>query len=176
MEELVIDLPRAPRALYLFGLAGVGKNHVGDLLGRLCGYHVYHADEDLPAEMHEAVRKNELWTEEQVDGFHAIIRRRTRELLEAHPRVVVTQATYFQKYRDLLRAEVPDIEFLWVVADHEVNVRRIHERKDYVSVEYFEGTLRYFEEPPEGTKKIVNDSDDVAILRQLIACYGPDPV
>lgn len=172
----VIHLPRAPRALYLIGLAGVGKNHVGDLLGRLCGYHVYHADEDLPADMHEAVAKNELWTEEQVDGFHAIIRRRTQELLEAHPRVVVTQATYFQKYRDLLRETVPDVEILWVVADHEVNVRRIRERKDYVSVEYFESTRHYFETPPESTKQIVNNGDDAEILRQLIAWYGPVPV
>lgn len=168
----MIHLPRAPRALYILGLAGVGKNHVGDLLGRLCGYHVYHADKDLPAEMQEAVQKNELWTEEQVDGFHAIIRRRTRELLEAHPRVVVTQATYFQKYRDLMREAIPDVEFLWVVADLEVNVRRIRERKDYVSVEYFEGTLHYFEKPPESTKKIVNNSDDFEIIRQLMAHYG----
>jgi len=170
----MIHLPRAPRALYLIGLAAVGKSYVGDLLGRLCGYHVYHADEDLPAEMQEAVQRNELWTEEQVDGFHAIIRRRTQELLQAHPRVVVTQATYFQKYRDLMREAVPDIEFRWVVADHEVNVRRIRERKDYVSVEYFESTLHYFEKPPEPTKKIFNNGDDFEIIRQLIAYYGTD--
>lgn len=168
----MIHLPRAPRAFYVVGLAGVGKNHVGDLLGRLCGYHVYHADEDLPADMQRAVQNNELWTEEQVDGFHSIIRRRTQELLQTHPKVVVTQATYFQKYRDLMRGAVPDIELLWVVADHEVNVRRIRERKDYVSVEYFEGTLHWFETPPEGTKRIVNNSDDFEIIRQLVAYYG----
>ena len=117
-------------------------------------------------------RKERLWTEEQVDGFHAIIRRRTQELLQAHPKVAVTQATYFQKYRDLMREAVPDIEFLWVVADHEVNIRRIRERKDYVSVEYFESTLHYFEKPPESTKKIVNNSDDFEIIRQLMAYYG----
>lgn len=169
---MAIPLPRAPRSLYLFGLAGVGKNHVGDLLGRLFGYHVYHADEDLPADMQEAVAKNELWTQEQVDGFHAIIRRRTRELLDAHPRVVVTQATYFQRYRDLMAEEVPEIEFLWIAADHEVNLRRIRERKDYVSVEYFEATRHYFETPPPGTKTIVNDGGDEEIVRQLVAYYG----
>jgi gluconate kinase len=168
----MIALPRAPRAFYLIGLAGVGKNHVGDLLGRLCGYHVYHADEDLPADMQQAVQRNELWTEEQVDGFHALIRQRTQELLQAHPKVVVTQATYFQKYRDLMRQEVPDIEILWVVADHEVNLRRIRERKDYVSAEYFEGTLHWFEKPPEATKRIANNSDDFEIIRQLIEHYG----
>lgn len=168
----MIDLPRAPRVLYLFGLAGVGKNYVGDLIGRLWGYHVYHADEDLPAEMAEAVAKNELWTEEQVDGFYARIRRRILELLEIHPRLVVTQATYFQRHRDLLREAVPDIELLWVTADHEVNLGRIRERKDYVSVEYFEGTLSYFEKPPESTKKIVNDGDEAEIVRQLGEHYG----
>lgn len=167
-----LHLPRAPRALYLIGLAGVGKNYVGDLIGRLYGYHVYHADEDIPLEMQEAVQKNELWTEEQVDGFHAIIRRRTRELLEVHPRVVVTQATYFQRYRDLLREEVPEIEILWIVADHEVNVRRIRERKDYVSVEYFEATLHYFEKPPAHTRAIANNGDDEEIVRQLIEHFG----
>lgn len=167
-----LQLPRAPRGLYLIGLAGVGKNHVGDLIGRLFGYRVYHADSDLPADMQEAVAKNELWTQEQVDGFHAIIRRRTRELLEAHPRVVVTQATYFQRYRDLMAEEVPEIEFLWIVADHEVNVGRIRDRKDYVSVEYFEATLHYFEKPPAGTKTLWNNGSDEEIVRQLVAYYG----
>jgi len=59
-----------------------------------------------------------------------------------------------------------------VVADHEVNVRRIRERKDYVSVEYFESTLHYFEKPPESTKRIVNNGDDFEIIRQLIEHYG----
>ena len=165
-------LPRAPRALYLIGLAGVGKNHVGDLLGRLFGYHVYHADGDLPADMQEAVAKNELWTQEQVDGFHAIIRGRTLALLEIHPRVVVTQATYFQHYRDLMAEAVPDIELLWIVADHEVNVRRVRERKDYVSVEYFEATRHYFEKPPAGTRMIWNNGSDEEIVQQLVAYYG----
>ncbi|HEX3126780.1 MAG TPA: shikimate kinase [Thermoanaerobaculia bacterium] len=168
----MIPLPRAPRVLYLIGLAGVGKSYVGDLIGRTFGYHVYHADDDLPAEMHEAVANNVLWTEEQVDGFHAMIRRRILELAQVHPRVVVTQATYFQRYRDLLREAIPDIEILWVVADHEVNVRRVRERKDYVSVEYFEETRHFFETPPEDTKTIVNDGDDSDVLRQLIAWYG----
>lgn len=168
----MIQLPRAPRALYLIGLAGVGKNHVGDLIGRLFEYHVYHADSDLPAGMREAVANNEPWTREQVDGFHSIIRRRTRELLEVHPRVVVTQATYFQRYRDLISEEVPEIEFLWIVADHEVNLRRIRERQDYVSVEYFEATLHYFETPPAGTKRIRNNGSDEEIVRQLVTYYG----
>ena len=164
----------APRALYLIGLAGVGKNYVGDLIGRLWNYHVYHADDDLPADMREAVDKNVLWTEEQVDGFYALIRRRALELLEAHPKVVITQATYFQRYRDLMREAIPDIEFLWITADHDVNVRRIRERSDYVSVEYFESTLSYFETPPEGTKTIVNNGDDSEIIRQLVAWYGSE--
>ncbi|MES1240695.1 MAG: shikimate kinase [Acidobacteriota bacterium] len=164
-------LPQAPRILYLIGLAGVGKNHVGDLIGRRFGYHVYHADADLPAEMHEAVANNVLWTEEQVDGFYTRIRQSVRELAAIHPRIVVTQATYFQRHRDLMREAFPDVELLWIVADHEVNVLRIRERKNYVTVEYFEETRHFFETPPEGTKVIVNDGDDSDILRQLAACY-----
>lgn len=172
MPPIPLHLPRLPRALYLIGLAGVGKNYVGDLIGRLCGHHVYHADDDLPAEMREAVDRNVLWTEEQVEGFHALIRRRARELLEAHPKLVVTQATYFQRYRDLMRETVPDVEFLWITADYDVNVRRIRERSDYVSVEYFEGTLHFFEKPPEETKTLVNNGDDSDIIRQLVDYYG----
>ncbi|HWM91542.1 MAG TPA: hypothetical protein VN493_12320 [Thermoanaerobaculia bacterium] len=165
-------LPHLPRALYIIGLAGVGKNHVGDLIGRLSGCHVYHADEDLPADMRDAVDRNELWTEEQVDGFYSIIRRRALELLEVHPRIVITQATYFQKYRDLIREAIPDIELLWVVAGQDVNLRRLRERGDYVSVEYFEKTRLYFETPPEPTKTLLNDGDDSDIIRQLAALYG----
>lgn len=171
----LLPLPRASRVLYLIGLAGVGKSYVGDLIGARAGYHVYHADGDLPEEMREAVARNEPWTEEQIDAYYRIIRDRILELGRLHDKIVVTQATYFQKHRDLMTGSVPGLEILWIVADSEVNLQRIRERKDFVTVEYFEATKPYFEAPPAETKRIVNDGGDAgdnAIVRQLLELFG----
>ncbi len=59
MAEMKIKLPKAPKVLYLIGLAGVGKTYVGKLISEFADYHLYEADETLPNEMREAVKRNE---------------------------------------------------------------------------------------------------------------------
>jgi gluconokinase len=172
MRENRIDLPQAPRVVYFIGLAGAGKSYVGDLIGRRAGYHVYHADQDLPSEMREAIRRNVPWTEEQRDRFYSQVRKRTIELARIHPKLAVTQATYKQKHRELMLEEVRDIEFIWIVASQEVIACRLKERGDYVSVEFFERTKHHFELPPKETKIVINNGGDDYIVRQLIAYYG----
>lgn len=167
-----IELPRAPRVLYLFGLTGVGKTFVGSIIGEVADFHVYEADADLPVAMREKVARGEAWTEDEWTGFYFIIRDRVRELLETHRRVVVTQATYRRDHRELMRSACDDLEFVWITADRAINLDRIRARNDYVTVEYFELSLPYFEEPPDGTKRIVNDTDAAAIVRQLTELFG----
>ncbi len=85
---------------------------------------------------------------------------------------MVTQATYGQKYRDLMLEAIPELEFLWITADNEINIDRIRERNDYVTVEYFEISRQYFEPSAEKTRIIVNNGDEKDIIRQLIDFYG----
>lgn len=167
-----MKLPNAPRVLYVIGLAGVGKTYVGKLISEFADYYLYEADETLPADMREAVERNEEWTEVQLDNYYSAIRENILKLINIHPKVVVTQATYFQKYRDLMLETIPDIEFLWVKADYETNIKRIIERDDYVSVEYFDKSSVYFEPSEIETKIIVNNGDKAEIIRQLVDFYG----
>lgn len=175
MTAKTLALPLAPRVLYLFGLTGVGKTYVGAILGERAGFHVYEADGDLPDAMREKVRRGEPWTEEEWTGFYVLIRDRIRELLKTHPRVVVTQATYRRDHRELIKTATDrpdDVELIWVVADRDINLDRIRRRNDYVTIEYFNLSLPFFETPPENTPRIVNNTDADEIVRQLTVLFG----
>jgi len=143
------------------------------VLFRSCAdYYVYDADDDLPLDMRKAVEKNESWTEEQRDNYYNMIRSRIFNLASIHPKLVVTQATYRQVHREIICGAFSDISLLWVIADHDLNVQRIRERDNYVSVEFFERTKVFFETPSEEVKVIYNNDGDADIIRQLIALYG----
>jgi len=60
--DKILDLAKAPATLFFFGLAGSGKSFVGDLIGELANWHVYHADDDLTDEMRLALDEQRAFT------------------------------------------------------------------------------------------------------------------
>ncbi|HSB94870.1 MAG TPA: hypothetical protein VLC91_00365, partial [Spongiibacteraceae bacterium] len=71
--EPALILDNAPATLFLFGLAGGGKSYVGNLIGRLAGWRVYDADDDLTDEMKQALAEHRPFTPPMRDRFFEIV-------------------------------------------------------------------------------------------------------
>jgi gluconate kinase len=167
-----LELTKAPSVIYLFGLTGAGKNFVGDLIGRLSGRFVYHADADMTDDMRAAVAEKKTFTPEMRDRYFEIVANRIAELRRTHPRLVVTQATYKQQHREYLTAQVPDMDLICVTASDAKIVKNLIHRGDAVTPEYAARMRVNFESPPKNSKVIVNESDEAEIVSQLNKFYA----
>lgn len=170
--EPTLDLSHAPATLFLFGLAGGGKSYVGNLIARLAGWHVYHADDDLTAEMKLALAERRPFTEPMRDRFFAIVIEKILALQKRHAKLVVTQAVYKQRHRDLLSTSIPNLELVCVTAADAVIWQRIKNRDEGITVESAAALRADFEIPASDCKVIVNDSDAASIVRQLNRYFG----
>jgi gluconate kinase len=165
------DFSRAPPVLYFYGLAGAGKNYVGDLVGRLTGRHVYHADVDLTPDMRKAIAEKRPFTPEMRDEYYAIVADRILSLLKDHKALVVTQGTYKAQHRRYLAARVPGMDLICITADKATILQRLKARGDAVTPEYAAALAANFEPPGAAEKVIANNGGESNILTQLAHLY-----
>jgi gluconate kinase len=156
-----------PPILFLYGLAGSGKSFAGDLLGRMTGVSVYHADIDLTAEMRSAVSEGRPFTEEMRDRYFGIVIERIKRQRELHPHLVVTQAVYKRKHRDYIRQSLPEVRFVCVQASDDVRIQRLIDRGDQITPEYDAVIRVNFEPPAEGDEILWNEGDEAALAAEL---------
>ncbi len=172
--EADLDLTHAPATLFLFGIAGGGKSYVGNLIGRLAGWHVYHADDDLTDEMKLALAARRPFTEPMRDRFFAIVIDKILNLQKIYPQLVVTQAVYKQRHRDLLMAQILNLELICVTAAEPVIFQRIKRRDEGITIESAAALRADFEAPLPDNKIIVNNGGTLDIIQQLNRYYGAD--
>jgi len=162
-----IDLSVAPDVIFLFGLAGAGKNFVGDLLSRHSGRLVYHADTDIPESMRHAIAQKKNFTDQMRDEFFEVIRHKVLELQGKHRQLIITQAAYKQRHRDFIRQHIPGVQFVHVTADDVVIAQRLQRRGDWISPEYAAQMRAQFEAPSVQYPEIVNNGTTTEVLRQI---------
>jgi len=170
--EPTLDLNNAPATLFLFGLAGGGKSYVGNLIGRLAGWQVYDADDDLTDEMQLALAEHRPFTPPMRERFFAIVIEKILQLQKQYPKLVVTQAVYKQQHRDYLLAHIPHMELICVTADDAVIFRRINKRSAGITIESAAALRADFEAPVSDCKIIVNDNGAADIIEQLNRFYS----
>ena len=170
--EPKLALPNAPATLFLFGLAGGGKSYVGNLIGRLAGWQVYDADDDLTEEMKLALAEHRPFTAPMRDRFFAIVVAKILQLQQKHAKLIVTQAAYKQRHRDYLLARIPNMELVCVTADDAVIIQRINKRSDGITIESAAALRADFEVPLPDCKIIVNDNGAADIIEQLSRFFG----
>ncbi|MDH5361589.1 MAG: AAA family ATPase [Gammaproteobacteria bacterium] len=167
-----LQLASAPSVLLLFGLAGSGKSYIGDLMSRLTGWHVYHADEDITEEMRLALAEHRPFTDEMRDRYFSIVVDRIRQLQQKYNHLLVTQAVYKQRHRDYLVSQIPQMELIHVQADEHVIETRLQERAGEASAKSAAALRKDFESPTMDYKVLKNNNGDMAIVRQLNAFYA----
>jgi gluconate kinase len=167
---LVQDSPVIPeeiKVIYFFGVAGVGKNFVADILGEITGIPVYHADTDLTEEIKEAINQKKPFNQEMRDRYFEKISEKIKTKIQEHGRIVVTQATFKEKNRNFLQQEIPGIFFIWVDAPEALVMERLQSRGDKVDPAYGAKIKKDFEEPDEVVPRLVNVGDKSAIIERL---------
>ena len=174
--RLTLDLKYAPNILFLFGLSGAGKSYVGNLIGELDDWYVYHADDDLTDEMLLALKEQRPFTESMRDDFFPVVAQRVLALSRKHKRIVVTQGVYKQRHRDYMMAAVPEMEMLCVDASNRFIEQRLGNRAKGISNASAEALRRDFELPDSGTRIITNQDGPIEVVQQLNKYYSTPQV
>jgi gluconokinase len=134
--------------LILFGLSGSGKNYVGRMLRDEYGMYFYDADTDLTPEMRDAIRNQQIIPDAVRDTFFQQVVERIGQLRMREANLVVSQAIYKEKHRELILRNFPDAQFIWIKAPLDVIMERLARRTDNPStLTYAEKILSIFEQP-----------------------------
>jgi gluconate kinase len=165
--DIPLDLTKAPCTLFFFGLSGCGKSFVGEVIADLADWHVYHADDDLTAEMQQALAQHQAFTEPMRDRFFEIIAEKIIQLQLTHKQLVITQAVYKQKHREFLQSKIPNMEMIMVDCDDQLILERIQHRSEGISRQSAAALRQDFELPKSDVKIVINSSDRQNIVRQL---------
>ena len=161
---------RSPLIWLFFGLAGSGKSHVGELIGRTLGWPLYHADDDITPAMRQALAEARPFTDAMRDEYFRRLVQRITQCRQPGRPLLVTQGVYKQRHRDLLSEQLPNLIPVWVFAPPQLIQQRLSERRDGVQLTSAAALVQDFEPPPATTLRINNDGDDTHIITQFDAC------
>lgn len=116
------------KLFFLFGLPGVGKTHVGELLGQEYNFHSYDADDDHTPRQQEAKRLGKPFTFKMRVEFYDSIKPKIKNLLEVHTRLAVASFFAYDIFRRQYLEEFPLSRFVLIETDEETRIKRIKER------------------------------------------------
>jgi len=122
--------------IYLYGLPAVGKNYIGKLISEKYNYYFKDGDDYLPTNMKNKLKNKIHFTLNEVREYHYIIARKLKELSYCYDNIVISQASLFKEFRNIIKKENTSIIFVNVVSDIETILKRIDNRKGYVTRDY----------------------------------------
>jgi len=153
--------------IILFGLAGSGKNFVGEIFQSEFGFDWLDGDDYLTADMQLAIEQQQSFTQNMRDEFtQELIKKITEKKINSE-NLVVTQALYKEKNREQIISAFPEAKLIQVVAEDEQMQSRIQDRNNNISFFYAEKIKHNFEVPRSITKKIKNNFDRNMIVDQI---------
>ncbi len=142
-----------------FGLPGAGKTYAARLFENF-SFFCHDGDDDLPADMRQAIATQQPVNDEMRDRFFAAIIQHVHQLTPLHPRIVVAQTFIKEKYRLLFLNHFPQAQFVLVQADDTIRERRlVHRTSQPLDPAYTRRMIALFE-PPHIPYQIINNNDD----------------
>jgi len=149
----------------LFGEMGVGKNYVGERLAKRLRCPFYDGDLSMPSDMKRRVENFGFLSDEMLSRFVAshLIRDIRERLPVLYPsNLVVGQALYKEKYRQMIWNAFPDARLIYIVPPSlRVHMSRIMARpRGWKWALYCLMSKPFFQEPHGYVDKIVNDTDE----------------
>jgi gluconate kinase len=154
----------------MFGLPGAGKSYVARRFAALHGVHFHEGDDDLPADMREAIDHAAKVTPDMRDRFVDAMVSSVKRLLAQHGRVVLAQTFLKAQHRARFLAAFPSAEFVLVAAPGELREWRLqHRHHQPLEPAYARAMTGLFDAPPSGVRVITNDGDAAALDAQLLS-------
>lgn len=144
IPRMVCEL-RALMIVFLFGLPGVGKTYIGQLLQRERGACFWDGDEALTDEMKLAVRNEQPFSRAMTAELTSTIIHKIEELQKNNGLIIVSQAMLRESDRQMFRERFDNIRFIYVHCDLDQVSQRIAQRANFVTVSYFEKLTVAFE-------------------------------
>ena len=157
----------------LFGKAGSGKSHIGELASARYGFHFYDADEDLPERFRQAIKNQESVTDEVRDEYMDRVIVTLRRLMLTNERICSCQALFRNKYREKILEAIPSVEYVWVDAPDHLISSRLENRVGHVASRgYAEMVNRIFEIPTVPHVRFENGNDPIKFDEQVTTIFG----
>lgn len=131
--------------VFLFGLPGVGKTYIGQLLQKELGACYWDGDEALTEEMRLAVRNEQAFSRAMTAELTSTIIDKMKQLEQNNEFIIVSQAMLRETDRQLFREQFSDLHFIYIRCEQDHTSHRIAQRADFVTVSYFEKLTIAFE-------------------------------
>src|SRR5688500_6255121 len=116
--------------IIIMGVAGSGKTTIGTKLADDLGWSFYDADDFHPPDnvhkMGNGIPLTDADRQPWLDALAALI----RDLLASGQSAVIACSSLKHSYRKLLRADPAQVRFVYLKADYETLLRRLHEREN----------------------------------------------
>ena len=158
---------------FLFGKAGSGKTHIGEVASRSHGFHFHDADQDLPEAFRQAIAAGGGVTEKMRHEYLAAIIATIQRLAAEHASVCVSQALFRDRMRLRILEAVPAVEFVWVDAPDDVLWARLESRGDHIaSRAYAQRVNGLFEAPTVPHATFINDGNAARFTAQMREIFG----
>jgi gluconokinase len=152
--------------LILFGVSGVGKTTIGELLSARLGWHFEDADDYHSETNKQKMRSGVALNDDDRLPWLQSLNRRMLELLRAAQNAVLACSALKQEYRKLLIAGLSTDEFRFVLleAPRELIEKRIRERNHpYMNPELLTSQLATLEVPATGWRVSVQGTPEEAV-------------
>ena len=133
--------------IYLYGLPGAGKNYIGNIISKNFNFYFKDADEYLPKYMKDKLKIQEQFTYNDVEYYHHIIAQQLINLSSKHNNIVICQASFFQKHRNLIKSKLTnkDLYFVHINANKKIIINRLKNRNSCVTPKYMHDMCRYLQ-------------------------------
>ncbi len=154
--------------IILFGLPGVGKNYIGDLLSKKYNFYFYDADKAMTSKVKELIKQNQIVSDKDREECFNIVVEKINTLAKKHQNIVIGQALLKNKHRLFFKKKFPRAIFILVKANSEIRGIRVANRKHHVSKEYAKKVKHLFEKSTIDNYVIENHGmGDKNITQQL---------
>jgi gluconokinase len=132
----------------VMGVAGSGKSVIGAALARELGVDFVEGDEYHPPENVARMAHGIALTDADRAGWLRALAARIREAKDAGTGLVMTCSALKRSYRDVLRAEAPELQFIFLKGPRALIAKRLAGRRGhYMPASLLESQLATLEEP-----------------------------